>query len=178
MNKKHKTAVIVLIVAAVFAALSLSGYSVAVNTTPSMPKGVYLVSALDQPTRGTVVGMCIPNQVEANVYRERGYIPPSSRCVTGVAPLLKPVAAGPNDEVRLDVSGTWVNGVLLPNSRVFDTDSQGRPIRHLPLGWSKKLGAGEYFMLANHIERSLDSRYYGTVHRNDMRSLAKPVFMF
>lgn len=179
MDKKRKFAVAaVLVVSAAFAGLWASGYAVAVNTTASMPRGVYLVGPLDQVKRAEVVGVCIPNQDQANVYRDRGYLPASSRCGAGLAPVIKPVAAIPGDEVRIDDKGTWVNGQLLANSRLFDTDSQGRPIQHLPLGWKKTMENGEYFMLANHIERSLDSRYYGTVRRADLQSRAYPLVTF
>lgn len=175
-DKKQKFALgVVGATVALFLGTWASGWSLAINSTPSMPKGLYLVTGLDTPQRGDVAAVCIPNKHAANVYRERGYLPVSTRCPTGIAPVMKPIVAVPGDQVLLDMSGVWINGRLLPKSRVFDTDSQGLPIDHLPVGWSKTLAAGEYFMLANHIERSLDSRYYGTVSLPHMVGQAFPV---
>lgn len=176
MDKKQKVALgVVGAAVALFLGAWFSGGSVAINSTPSMPQGLYLVRGMDVPQRGDVAAVCIPNAEAAKLYRERDYLPASSRCAVGIAPVLKPVVAVPGDDVRLDERGVWVNGRLLENSRVFDTDSQGRPIQHLPLGWHKTMATNEYFMLANRIERSLDSRYYGTVNRPSLVGKAFPI---
>lgn len=178
LDKKRKLSLAaVAAAAALFLGAWASGDVLAVNTTASMPRGVYLVSDLETPARGLVVAACIPNHGDVAVYRERGYLPESSRCASGLAPVLKPIAAVPGDVVALDDRGLWVNGELLENSRVFDTDSQGKALRHLPVGWKKVLGAGEYFLLANRIERSLDSRYYGTVTRTQLLGQARPLII-
>jgi conjugative transfer signal peptidase TraF len=164
-----------LIVAAYLVAW-VSGYSLAVNTSVSMPRGLYVLAPVDAPQRGDVVSACISNLEAAKVYRERDYIGPSERCAAGMPPVMKPIVAVPGDTVEVTAMGTWVNGQLLPKSRVFDTDSDGRPIEHLPLGWKKTLAAGEFFILANIIERSLDSRYYGPVLRADIHGRVRPIF--
>jgi type IV secretory pathway protease TraF len=141
-----------LIVAAYLVAW-VSGYSLAVNTSVSMPRGLYVLAPVDAPQRGDVVSACISNLEAAKVYRERDYIGPSERCAAGMPPVMKPIVAVPGD-----------------------TDSDGRPIEHLPLGWKKTLAAGEFFILANIIERSLDSRYYGPVLRADIHGRVRPIF--
>lgn len=179
MDKKRKIALaLVALAVATFLAFWFGGITLALNSTKSMPRGLYLVRPAGQVQTGDIVALCIPDKWAAQVYLERHYLPASSRCASGVAPVLKPIAAAPGDDVRLDAQGLWVNGRLLDNSRVFDTDSQGLPIQHLMIGWSKKLEAGEFFMLANHIERSLDSRYYGTVQRADIHGAAVPLITF
>lgn len=175
LNSKAPLVVVAVVVVAYLVAW-LSGYSVAVNSSKSMPRGLYLVGPLKEVQRGQVVALCIPNAAAAAIYKARDYLGPSSRCAVGLPPVLKPVVAIPGDLVEISAAGTSVNGTLLPNSRVFDTDSDGRPIDHLPVGWSKRLGPGEFFALANYIERSLDSRYYGTVTRADLQGRALPIF--
>jgi len=179
MNTKRILVLAVVALATLlFAGSWWSGYSVAVNSSKSMPRGLYLVGPLQEVERGQVVALCISNASAAAIYKARDYLGPSSRCPVGLPPVLKPLVAMPGDLVAISAAGTFVNGQLLPNSRVFDTDSDGRPIEHLPVGWSKRLAAGEFFMLANHIERSLDSRYYGTVKRADLQGRAVPLLTF
>ena len=173
--KSKAPLVVAAVVVVAFLAAWLSGYSVAVNSSKSMPRGLYLVGPLNEVQRGQVVALCIPNASAAAIYKARDYLGPSSRCAVGLPPVLKPVVALPGDLVAITEAGTSVNGALLPNSRVFDTDSDGRPIEHLPVGWTKRLAAGEFFALANISERSLDSRYYGTVHRADLQGRALPI---
>ncbi len=179
MDKKRKSALAaVAVVILTFLVFWFGGISLALNSTKSMPRGLYLVRPAGQVQTGDIVALCIADRWAAQVYVQRDYLPASNRCASGVAPVLKPIAAAPGDNVHLDAAGLWVNGRLLENSRVFDTDSQGLPIQHLHIGWTKKLQAGEYFMLANSIERSLDSRYYGTVQRADIQGAAVPLITF
>lgn len=174
--KSKAPLVVAAVVVVAFLASWFFGYSLAVNPSVSMPRGLYLLAPVDAPQRGDVVSACISNLEAAKVYRQRDYIGPSERCASGMPPVMKPVVAAPGDTVEVTAMGVWVNGQLLPKSRVFDTDSDGRPIDHLPLGWKKTLAGGEFFLLANVIERSLDSRYYGPILRTDIHGRARPLF--
>ena len=176
-NVKSKAPLIAVAVVVVFFLASwFFGYSVAINTSKSMPRGLYLVDRLQDVERGQIVALCIPNASAAAIYKRRNYLGASSRCLVGLPPVIKPIVGLPGDFIQISTAGTFVNGQLLPNSRVFDTDSQGLEIEHLAVGWSKRLAPGEYFALANFTERSLDSRYYGTVHMGDLRGRARPIF--
>ena len=153
MNRKQRSVLcLVALVVILYLLTWATGYSLAINSTPSMPRGLYLVAPADTALRGDIVAVCIPESDAARLYRERDYLPASSRCPSNLAPVLKPVAAEPGDSVTLDAQGVWVNGELLRKSRIFDTDSQGRPIPHMPVPWKDYMRNGEYFLLANHIE--------------------------
>lgn len=165
-------------IAVAYLATWQSGWQLAINSTKSMPRGVYLVGPLHTVERDQVVSLCISNLAAASVYKARNYVPRSNHCPLGLPRLLKSVVAIPGDMVSISAAGTAVNGHLLPNSGVFDTDSEGRSIEHLQLGWSKRLGSGEYFVLANYLKRSLDSRYYGTLRRGDLKGRAWPLITF
>lgn len=88
---------------------------------------------------------------------------------------MKPVVAVPGDHVMITTAGVAVNGVVLPDSAVATTDSNGAPIPHLPHGWRKHLGDGEYFTLSTHQQRSLDSRYYGIIKRDAIFATTAPL---
>ncbi len=163
-------------VALVYLVAWSSGYALAVNPSISMPRGLYVLGPVASPARGDLVSACISNLEAAKVYRARDYMGPSKRCADGMPPVLKPIVAAPGDTVEVTAMGVWINGQLVPRSRLFDTDSNGRPIDHLPLGWKKTLAAGEFFLMSTHIERSLDSRYYGPVLRADIHGRARPIF--
>ena len=175
--KPRACAIAVLAISACLAIGWLSGYSLAINSSPSMPRGMYALKPLQPPAPGQVVSACIP-PVHAGVYATRGYMPPSPACPSGLAAVLKPVVATEGDTVAISADGVHVNGVLLNNSRVAPTDRQGLPMTHLALGWQRQLGPGEVFLLATHIERSLDSRYYGPLTLADLRGIAAPVITF
>ena len=170
--RTNASLVLVAATVTLFCAAWSSGYAIAVNPSPSMPRGVYLLGPIATPNVGDMVAACIPVGELARLSRRRDYLPSSERCASGLSPVLKPVVAVAGDTVAIDDEGTRINGVLLPNSRVYDTDTQGLPITHLPVPWIKRLDAGEYFLLANYVARSLDSRYYGPLPRKNIVGLA------
>lgn len=155
------------VIATAYALAWNAGTGVAINLSPSMPIGVYLSRPIADPKPGDLVSVCIPPS-PASIYADRSYVPRSPRCPSGLAPVIKPIAAADGDVVSIEPDGTRVNANLVPNSLVFDTDSNGRPIPHLPHGWIKRLNTGEYFVMATVLPRSLDSRYYGLVSRNQL----------
>lgn len=180
MSPRTRTRFLVLLglALAVYVLAWALGVTVAVNSTPSMARGLYVVVPDAAPKAGQIVAVCVPDRSAAEVYRARQYLRPSPRCPVGLAPLLKPLVAGPGDTVSITAQGVVVNGALQPNSRVMDTDSEGRPVDHLPLGWSATLGPRDFFALATRIERSLDSRYYGPVSRDDLQGRAFALITF
>ncbi|MGT2457757.1 conjugative transfer signal peptidase TraF [Cupriavidus basilensis] len=153
------------------------GVSLAYNTSPSMPRGLYLTVPVKQYARGMLAAICLPKGAAADLYRARHYLPESTRCSSGVAPVLKPVAGVAGDVVGIDHAGVSINGAVVPNSAVLDTDSQGAGIPHLPVGWQTRLAPGQVFALATHAARSLDSRYYGVLPDSQIIARAFPIFL-
>jgi conjugative transfer signal peptidase TraF len=154
-----------------------AGVGMAINLSPSMPRGVYLTRPVSELKIGDWVSLCIPSD-SAPVYRSRGYLPESSRCPSGLAPIIKPIVAMSGDVVSIEHDGIRVNGLLVPDSPIFDTDSNDRPISHLPLGWSKQLAASEYFAVATFHPRSLDSRYFGPIRGIQILQSLIPLIFF
>jgi conjugative transfer signal peptidase TraF len=151
-------------------------YGLAVNWSPSMPVGLYWFHPAVELKRGDWVSVCISSE-NASLYQSRGYLPDREGCASGIAPVFKPIAASPGDSVSLEQDGVRVNGALVPGSVALDLDAAGRPMPHLPPGWSRRLGPGEYFVLATFHPRSLDSRYYGWVMRSQILHQVFPIFI-
>jgi conjugative transfer signal peptidase TraF len=147
------------------------GLTFAANPTESIDPGLYLMQdrvAMVELKKGDLVSACIPAGPMAEIFKNRGYVPDSPRCSSGLAPIIKPVAALEGDFVSISEAGVFINGELIPRSKVYSTDSKGRSIEHLPLGWTKTLGPNEIFVMATRLERSLDSRYYGVLQTTDL----------
>jgi len=174
---KSKTPLIILMVFFICLYFFIYGdFRLIINPTVSMPRGLYLLKQEKNRTYkiGDIVSLCIPNLDTVNRYKAAGYLKPG-QCPGNVSGELKPILAAFNDLVVVSDRGISVNGKLLRNSIVYDTDSQGNTIEHLPLKWSKYLVQDEYFVLANRVGRSLDSRYYGTINMSDINGLIIPL---
>jgi conjugative transfer signal peptidase TraF len=90
--------------------------------------------------------------------------------------LLKPIAAGPGDTVDTTGGAVVINSVVVPHSAMLAHDSQGRAVD----AWRAKrvLGADEFFVLSTRIPNSLDSRYFGPIHRSQIESVRRCVWAF
>jgi conjugative transfer signal peptidase TraF len=137
---------------------------VVINTSPSVAPGLYLRSTTE-PTVGQIIDFRIPRRAEHYVQDRTGqdgqdwYI-------------LKPIAAGPGDQVNTTGPLLIINGRAIapmpPN-----TDSAGRP---LPV-WreNRTLGPDEFFVFSARIPNSFDSRCYGPITRNEIASVRRPL---
>ena len=156
-------AVAVSVAALVVAAGALLG--VRVNTTPSLPRGLYVASALgNRPTeRGDLVAACPDTAAVQRLgrYWTNGRCPGGSRRPDGVRPLAKPVAGLPGDTVRVDSSGVRIGERRLPASAPLFRDRAGQPV--LPALGVHVLGPDEYWLHSGRVPTSIDSRYAGPV---------------
>ncbi len=128
------------------------------NRSESMPVGVYRITA-KTPNRGSIVGACIPEPY-ATFVRSRGYIA-SGRCIGGIRPVMKYVAAIAGDSVEIRGSGLSINGESVPNTQILLIDPLGLSVPHQT--GIHVLRPGEFWLLSNHLSGSLDSRYFGPV---------------
>jgi len=133
-------------------AIDASGHALIVNTSPSMPSGIYWITRdAAQLERGDVVLFAPPDNVRELIYG-RGWLP------VGV-PLLKTVGGIAGDaycvrDGRFIVAGADVGPV-------FASDSQGLPVSQI-VG-CRCVGAGEFLPIATTLDRSFDGRYFGAV---------------
>jgi conjugative transfer signal peptidase TraF len=142
----------------------LADRQVVLNTSPSVPPGLYLRSSAP-PAVGRLVDFRIPPAARRYVLARSGrdgrdwYI-------------LKPVVAGSGD--RVDTTGPWltVNGrqvAPMPPA----ADASGRP---LPV-WraTRTLRPGEFLVVSTRIANSFDSRCYGPVTATEIASVRVPL---
>ena len=147
-----------------------------INTTDSMPMGLWRQTA-DQAARpGDVVLLCLPANPATELGQVRGYIAPGP-CPTDQKVLLKPIAAGAGDVVTVSPSAVTVNGHAIANSAQLAQDSRGRPLPAYPAG-TYRVPAGEIWLVSPHNRRSFDSRYFGPVPASLVRSTVRPVWVF
>lgn len=143
------------------------------NLTPSEPLGIWRIDELQRPVViGDLVFLCPPmTAVFAEAWR-RGYLR-RGLCPSGVAPLIKTVAALAGQ--RVDITDhVLVDGRLVPASSVWRTDGEGRAINPDPGG----VVPPHHLFLHSRFASSYDSRYFGPVPDSGLLGLARPVFTF
>jgi conjugative transfer signal peptidase TraF len=128
-----------------------------------------------QPEVGELIAFCLPKEV-ALYATERGYIGFGFSCPGWAQPVLKPVVAMAGDAVTIAPAGVTVRGFPLSHTKVFETDSNGREHHVWITEGAHVVPPGFVFVLSAFHERSWDSRYFGFVPSNAIRSTMEPVW--
>lgn len=158
-------------------AITVAGYlfQLRVNTTPSMPEGIWQVLPVNvnKLRQGDVVLICPPKTQLFKMAYQRGYIG-RGNCPSRLEPLLKRIIALPGDSVQISANGLSVNGQLIPNSHAIKCDAYGKPLPVL-LQKTYHVLDNQIWVLANTNPASFDSRYWGSLSIFTIVGVAKPV---
>ena len=154
--------------------LAAGGYAAGarVNTTKSIPVGLYWTSSAPVE-KGAYVLFCPPQLGVFDDAKERGYIG-AGFCPGGYGFMMKRVLAAKDDHVAVTGEGVTVNGQLLPLSTPLATDKAGRELpRYQATHYT--LGNSELLLMSDVSGTSFDGRYYGPISRNQIKGVIRPV---
>lgn len=153
---------ILLILELIAAAPHALGKTFLINTTPSVPRGLYVRNYGAPAERGAIVAFRQPTAAQAYLGAVLGF--PHD------APLLKLVAAGPGDRACREAMGVRVGGALRP---VMANDRRGAALPQ----WRecRVLADDEIFALGGLGASSFDSRYFGPVREAEILGVYRPV---
>ncbi len=145
------------------------------NSTPSLPEGLWKVTALTGPVqRGQIVSIYPTDTATFKTALSRRYLS-WGLYPGGYGSLLKPVAAIAGDRVAISSDGISINGVLVPNSKALNEDSIGRPMPFLKAG-IYTVAPGTVWLVSSH-PHSFDSRYFGPLPTTNIIGTAKPIWI-
>lgn len=143
-----------------------------INTSPSIPLGLYW--AVDAPLKlGEYVQVCPPPSGVFDAARTRGYIG-AGRCAGGYGYLMKRVAALGGDDVFISENGVRINDRWWPDGKPMVVDTQARPMpRIYP---SRHILTARQVLLMGDGRKSFDARYFGLMDVAQIVSVIRPVF--
>ncbi|HEX3894811.1 MAG TPA: S26 family signal peptidase [Rudaea sp.] len=148
-------------------AITLSGHELIVNTSPSMPRGLYWIALGEQPTRrGEIVSFVPPASVGALIYA-RGWL------AKGM-PLLKPVGALAGDTYCVKDRRFVVNDV--DAGPVFLLDGQGQPLPQI--AGCHRIDRDQFLPVSSHLDRSFDGRYMGALSTHVVLGTGRALLTF
>jgi conjugative transfer signal peptidase TraF len=143
-----------------------------VNTTPSIPLGVYQLT--NEPlVKGAYVLFCPPPAPVFVMAKARGYVG-AGFCPGGYGHLMKRLVAAKNDKVTINADGVAVNGQRLPLSKPIKLDGGGRPLPHYAKSWV--MDSDEVLVMSDSNSGSFDGRYFGSIQRSQIEGVIRPVF--
>jgi len=144
------------------------------NTTASYPIGIYALTFLSSETnltqlKGQLVVACPPNDYN---YTD---LLPKGECPSGTGTILKRVVGSAGDEIRVDKE-VYLNDTHLTKSNVYPKTQSGRVLESCQ--GSVKLKEGQVWLMSEYNRRSFDSRYFCSVPKSNIISLAKAYFVY
>lgn len=143
------------------------------TTTPSVPRGLYLVLAPETPERGAFAAVCLPSDL-ACFGRDRGYLGGSGPCPCQTRPVVKTILGLPGDVIEVEPDGLRINHSPIPGSAALAQDSMGRNLPRLPSG-TYRIPASHLWLFGAADRRSWDSRYYGPVPAANVVGSLRPL---
>ena len=163
-----------------FAVVSLSlaalwGAGFRVNLTPSLPQGIYRLTA-ETARKGDFVCFCLPrSNTFSRVALDRNYLG-RGYCPSGLRPLLKKLAGTPGDRIKITAHGLYLNDEALANTIRLDLDRNGRAVPPSLLA-DGVIPAGFGLVISQEHAGSFDSRYFGLVPLKLLKK-AQPILFF
>lgn len=147
---------------------------IVINISPSIPLGIYSLKPTNMPLKhNDLVAVCL-NKHEQDFALSRGYLHAGTRC-NGSTLLLKSILAIPNDNVTLTDNQIIVNDKVY-NYLTQQYDSKHRLLPSWPRGIYKNTNG--YWAIGTNSINSWDSRYFGTIDRNQIIFLLKPLWIW
>lgn len=158
---------------AMAAGLYAGGYRI--NTTPSIPEGIYRTTD-EAISRGAYVIFCPPRDPHFALANQRHYLS-AGLCPSGYEKLMKKIEAVEGDRLEATAEGIVVNGRLLPQSQTLRADANGRALPTTPFR-TLILAPGELLMMGENCRISFDSRYFGLIDRAQVITTIRPVLLW
>lgn len=148
-------------------ALQASGYELVVNTSPSMPLGLYWMTRGAAPLqRGAVVMFVPPDGIGAMIYG-RGWLRRGT-------PLLKTVGGLAGDEFCVGNRRFLVGGRDV--GPTFLLDAQGHPLPQI--AGCRRVSRDHFLPVASYLDRSFDGRYMGAVSTRNVLAVGRALVTF
>ncbi|MBN6739862.1 S26 family signal peptidase [Acidithiobacillus sp. MC6.1] len=152
------------------------------NLSPSEPMGIWSATPITSATRlrpGDVVTLCPNLPVGFHYAWLRAGPTVSNACQSGIAPFIKTIVAGPGDVIHETNQGVTINGRYLSHSRPLTWTTSHPRVRLPQWRGTTTLKPGQFWAYgAGDPAYSFDSRYWGPLHRADVRGMSQPVLTF
>lgn len=153
-------------------ALYISG--VRINTTKSIPIGIYLTTN-KQLSIGDFVMFCPPDTDIFLAAKKRGYIT-SGFCSGDYGYMMKQVVGQTGDMVTITEKGVLLNDQLLPHSQLIESDLDGNALPKYKEEYV--ISDGDVLLMSNISDTSFDGRYFGPISKNQILTVVNPLITF
>lgn len=150
-------------------------FNLRLNTNPSIPVGIYQLQK-KSPQKNDYVSFCPPTNSIFIMAIKRGYLQ-QGYCFNKTLPMMKKIIAVQGDTIHIGQNGIYVNNQIIKDSQPYKVDGNNQPLPQLTIK-NYILKNNEFLMFGENNLRSFDSRYFGTIHEQQIIGVLKPIFIF
>lgn len=172
--KKLSKIIAVILMSLISIALLLIAMGFRINTTNSIPVGLYRITSIKN-LKNAFVLFCPDDRPAFRQALERHYISPGL-CPDGYGYLMKKVVAVAGDIVAVNADGVFVNEHVVPYSKPKLKDGMNRALPQLRVS-NYRLKKNEIMTMTSQSEWSFDGRYYGVVHLSQIKGMSRPLWV-
>lgn len=140
------------------------------NLTPSLPLGIWKIDKIFTPLEKGEYIWFTPTKEIADFAIQRGYLKENKNLPNNTISMLKQVRGLPGDTYSFKENDLYINDEPVENTTRRELDSKGRSMPQIEGG---VVPEGRFFVLAIH-PHSFDSRYFGTIPKQNVIGRAKP----
>lgn len=155
-----------------------SAFGIMINTSPSMPVGLYRKAPTGRLHLGSIVAICLSTKL-AQAALAKGYVGKSALCPSGAEPLIKEVIALPGDSVTVTSDQITVIGANGKRNHYFAPRHRWS-LSHHPVATLIAPGhyhaTGLWLYGAGATNWSWDSRYFGALQTSAVVAQLVPVW--
>lgn len=146
------------------------------NATKSLPRGFYL-KVKKTFNKNSIVVFCPPYNDFLKFAEKNGYWQNLNKSCSGLTPkYMKKIVGMPNDNVSITLDGVYINNIKLKNSEPVKKILSDKIFKHYEQ--EIQLKNDEYFLMSDYNSHSFDSRYFGSIHKNQINNVVKPLLVW
>lgn len=167
----HKTSLALLAIVVIGVAIAtpfLLGFF-AINATASVPIGLWFICSQSSEIEIDSYVLIKPQNFANYINYKNRQLPRNNS--GQIRKFIKQVKGQGGDLVESKTDGIYINGILIPDSKILNKDKKGEILTPFPLPY--KLKKNEIWLSSNN-PRGFDSRYLGPANIVDCRKL-KPL---
>jgi len=153
--------------------LNCHAFSLWLNLSSSLPYGVYRLSPMSDHNnikRNDLVLFCLQKNIAKKTLAPK-YLD-NGNCELGLAPIGKRIIAVPGDIVTVNDSGIYINGLHIKNS-ARNQNLRGKNY----VNFDRQMLLNDEFIVASELTDSYDSRYFGIIHKKDIKGTLQMVLV-
>ncbi len=171
--KKLSVIIAVFLISIMSIALSLMVMGFRINTTDSIPVGLYRITNTKNLKNSFVI-FCPDDSQAFRIANDRGYIG-SGLCPGGYGYLMKKVVAIKDDIISVTSKGVYVNQKIIPFSKPKIKDGINRRLPQCKV-LNYQIKEDEVMTMTNQSEWSFDGRYYGPISLGQIKGTMIPIW--